>query len=458
MKFQMRVADFFHRQVNHLVASQVSKGSSIVDIGSGDGSLLNECQPSCGVGIESDSAKYQTATSSTYPISVVLASVESLTSAPLADPDYIVMSLVLDQVEDISVVLNRASEWSSSSTRLVIVTYNRIWRPLLSLAEMMRIKSRGKTENYVPWEQVVNLVELAGFETTKSVEGILLPIYIPILSKFLNRWIAPLPLVRHFCLVRVTTARKMSKETRTPSSVSIVIAARNEQGNIAELVRRVPQLATTQELIFVEGGSSDDTWLEIQKAISDYSGNPEQRLVALQQTGKGKGDAVRCGFDVASGEVLMILDADLSVEPEELFKFVQALSDDRCEFANGSRLVYPMDNEAMRFLNILGNKFFAMLFKYLLGQPVGDTLCGTKVLRKSDYERIISNRHELGDFDPFGDFDLLFGASKLGLRIRDVPIHYKERTYGETNISRFSHGLLLIKMCRVAAMKLKFIG
>jgi glycosyltransferase involved in cell wall biosynthesis len=250
----------------------------------------------------------------------------------------------------------------------------------------------------------------------------------------------------------------VSKETRTPASVSIVIAARNEQGNIAELVRRVPQLAASQELIFVEGGSSDDTWLEIQKAISDYSGNPEQRLIALQQTGKGKGDAVRCGFDVASGEVLMILDADLSVEPEELFKFVQALSDDRCEFANGSRLVYPMDNKAMRFLNILGNKFFAMLFKYLLGQPVGDTLCGTKVLRKSDYERIISNRHELGDFDPFGDFDLLFGASKLGLRIRDVPIHYKERTYGETNISRFSHGLLLIKMCRVAAMKLKFIG
>ena len=458
VKSKSRTSRFFHSQVNHLVASQVSKGSSIIDIGSSVGSTLAACQPFCGVGIESNAQLVERISISDDKIKFICNSVEQISESPITNPDYIIMSLLLDEVADVSAVLTNVSGWCSSSTRLVVVTYNRIWRPLLSLAELLRMKSTGTLENYVPFDQVVNLFELAGFEITRSTDGVLLPLYIPLLSKVLNRWIAPLPGIRHLCLVKVTTIRKVSREPRVPESLSIVVAARNEQGNITEIIRRVPQLAARQELIFVEGGSSDGTWLEIQTAIRNYNGNPSQKIFALQQQGKGKGDAVRCGFEVATGEVLMILDADLSVMPEELFKFVDAISQDRCEFANGSRLVYPMDNYAMRFLNVVGNKFFALLFKYLLGQPVGDTLCGTKVLRKSDYDRIMSNRTEICDFDPFGDFDLLFGASKLGLRIRDIPIHYKERTYGETNISRFSHGLLLIKMCRVAAIKLKFMG
>jgi glycosyltransferase involved in cell wall biosynthesis len=214
-------------------------------------------------------------------------------------------------------------------------------------------------------------------------------------------------------------------------------------------------MAAYQELIFVEGGSKDDTWNEILK-VAEVKSSPTHRIIAIQQTGTGKGDAVRAGFAMASGEVLMILDADLSVPPEELPQFVDAIARNYCQFANGSRLVYPMDEKAMRFLNLLGNKFFGALFTFLLSQPVRDTLCGTKVLRKSDYEIIANNRAFFGEFDPFGDFDLLFGAARLGLKIRDVPVHYKERTYGETNISRFSHGLLLFKMSWVAAKKLRF--
>jgi glycosyltransferase involved in cell wall biosynthesis len=230
-------------------------------------------------------------------------------------------------------------------------------------------------------------------------------------------------------------------------------------GNIAELIQRVPKIASNQEIIFVEGNSTDDTWAEINRQISERQFFERGiALSALQQFGKGKGDAVRRGFDSASGEILMILDADISVEPEELGKFYKLIATGYCEFANGSRLVYPMEDGAMRFLNLIGNKFFGRLFSFLIRQPVGDTLCGTKVLWKKDYIRIAESRSHFGDFDPFGDFDLLFGAARLHLKIVDVPVHYKERKYGATNISRFRHGLLLFKMSFVAARKLLFVA
>jgi hypothetical protein len=116
-----------------------------------------------------------------------------------------------------------------------------------------------------------------------------------------------------------------------------------------------------------------------------------------------------------------------------------------------------MDEKAMRFLNLCANKAFALLFSWLLGQPVKDTLCGTKVLTKSNYQKIAENRSYFGDFDPFGDFDLLFGASKLNLKIQDLPVRYRERVYGQTNIQRWKHGWLLLEMVAFAAAKLKFV-
>jgi len=239
-------------------------------------------------------------------------------------------------------------------------------------------------------------------------------------------------------------------------SVSVIIAARNEEGNIEPLVRRVPRLAARQEVIFVEGGSSDDTWGAIQRVIANNP-NPATTIKAYKQTGKGKGDAVRLGFAQASGDILIILDADISVPPEELTRFIDLLRRNACEFANGSRLVYPMEKQAMQFLNLIGNRLFGVAFTFLLGQPVRDTLCGTKALWATDYQRIAAQRSYFGDFDPFGDFDLLFGASRLHLKIRDVPVHYKERVYGSTNISRFRHGVLLLRMTMVAARKLRFV-
>jgi glycosyltransferase involved in cell wall biosynthesis len=178
-------------------------------------------------------------------------------------------------------------------------------------------------------------------------------------------------------------------------------------------------------------------------------------MLIHQDDGTGKGDAVRKGFAAATGDVLFILDADLTVPPEDLPKFYAAIAEDRGEFINGTRLVYPMEQEAMRFLNMLGNRFFSVAFTYLLGRPIKDTLCGTKVLRKSHYDRIAAGREYFGDFDPFGDFDLLFGAAKTGMKLIEVPVRYRARTYGDTKISRFRHGLLLLRMTALAFRKFK---
>ena len=453
-----RRSRFFHQEVDQLVSSQVVPNSYVLDLGCADGSTLAACEPRTGYGIDLDEDAVRVARESNPGLTFLSTPIEELRELPEPNPDYIVMSMLLDEVYDIQHIVRQVRGWVAPSTRVVIVTYSRLWRPFIRLAELLRIKARSEGENYVPWDEIENMIELEGFEVTKRLDGVLMPLRIPLLSSLINRWIAPLPLIRALCLIRVTVARPMMRAHAPVKSVSVIVAARNESGNIRELIARTPMLAAEQELIFVEGHSTDDTWEVIQAAVTEMQASTPMKLMAMQQPGKGKADAVRMGFAHASGEVLMILDADISVPPEELPQFVRALEEDRCEFANGSRLVYPMDEKAMRFLNLLGNKFFGYLFSFLLGQSVRDTLCGTKVLRRADYDRIVANRDFFGDFDPFGDFDLLFGASRLNLKIRDLPVHYKERTYGETNISRFSHGWLLIRMSNVAAARLKFVG
>jgi len=234
-----------------------------------------------------------------------------------------------------------------------------------------------------------------------------------------------------------------------------VVPARNEAGNIEAAVRRTPVMGAGTELIFVEGGSSDGTRERILEFVQSYKGPLELKFHA--QSGKGKGDAVRTGFAHASGQLLMILDADLTVVPEDLPKFYEIMVSGLTDYVHGTRLVYPMEDKAMRFLNKLGNAFFAKTFSFLLDQPIKDTLCGTKVLWADDYKRIVRNRSYFGDFDPFGDFDLIFGARKINLKIMEIPVRYRNRTYGETNISRFRHGLLLLRMCVFASRKIKFV-
>jgi len=282
----------------------------------------------------------------------------------------------------------------------------------------------------------------------------LLPKKVPLVASIVNRYLAYLPLVNRLCLTQYVVARTRGIEAQREFTVSIVIPCRNEKGNIEAAITRLPRFGLRQEIIFVDGHSTDGTVEEIQRVMRQW---PQYDIKLFIQDGKGKGDAVRKGFTHATGDILMILDADLTMPPEDLPKFYDAIASGKGEFINGSRLVYPMEEEAMRFLNLIGNKFFSMAFSWLLGERIKDTLCGTKVLFRKDYERIVANRAYFGEFDPFGDFDLLFGASKLNLKILEVPIRYQERTYGTTNINRFQHGWLLLKMTVYGFFRLKAV-
>lgn len=378
---------------------------------------------------------------------------QHLTGNSVCESRTVVLLGVLNRVDDVYVALDGVANTWRTDSRLITISYNRVWRPLV---RSMRLLTGRTThlENWIPPDELDNLLEQSGFEIVERRTAVLIPF--PVIGRLLNRWLAPLPILRLLCVYNIVIARPRRPAQQLEPSVSIIVAARNEEGNIGNLVQRLPTLSSRQELIFVEGGSQDDTWAAIQRTIgiTNASGSV---VSAHKQTGIGKGDAVRLGFAHATGDILIILDADLSVPPEELSRFIRLLRENSCEFANGSRLVYPMEKQAMQFLNLIGNRLFGITFSYLLGQPVRDTLCGTKALWASDYRRIADQRSHFGDFDPFGDFDLLFGAARLHLKIRDVPVHYKERVYGSTNISRFRHGLTLLRMTTVAARKLRFV-
>ena len=326
----------------------------------------------------------------------------------------------------------------------------------MSLAQGLGWATRTLPQNWLSVTDVSGLMDLAGLEPIRTTKEVLWPVRTPFIDSLFNRYLVRLWPLKYLALTNFMMARVKPENTQVDESlsVSIVCAARNEEGHIEEIIERTPELGRYTELIFVEGNSTDDTYNKIEKEIAK---NPDRDLSLYKQTGTGKGDAVRCGFQHAKGDILMILDADMTVPPEDLRRFYNAIASGNGEYINGVRLVYPMEEEAMRFLNILGNKFFSFAFSWLLGQSIKDCLCGTKVLTRENYLRIAENRSYFGDFDPFGDFDLIFGAAKINLKFIDLPIRYKERRYGETNIDRWSHGWLLLKMVVFAARRIKFV-
>ncbi len=371
-------------------------------------------------------------------------------------PDYLVLHGNIHYERDIQRFLEQLHTVCEATTRLIFIYYSSLWKPAFEAANVLGLKEYTPAQNWISHSDIDNVLLLADFEPVRRDQRILCPIYIPFLSEIVNRYLAPLPFFRLFTMLNILIARPVFPESSPlKPSVSVIVPARNEAGNIEQVITRLPKMGPDDELIFIEGHSSDDTWQTIQEMAARYAENILIKIA--RQEGKGKGDAVRKGFALASNDILMILDADLTVPPEDLPKFYQAIVSGKGEFINGSRLVYPMEAKAMRFWNLLGNKFFAVAFSFVLGQRFKDTLCGTKALTQANYLKIADNRSYFGDFDPFGDFDLLFGASRLGLKIVEIPIAYKERTYGTTNIQRWRHGLLLLKMLVFAAQKIKFL-
>jgi SAM-dependent methyltransferase len=447
----------YHEDDYKFMRFLVPPGKRVLELGCGRGDLLAALEPSYGVGVDFGAETIAKANARHPHLYFVLGDVEEpQTLAAIEGPfDYIVIADTIGMFEDIDGTLRLIHQLCAPSTRIIISYYSHLWEPVLKLAEALRLRSKQPRINYIATADFRNLMDLADFEVISQEQRQLLPQRWFGLGPFINRFIAPLPGIRQLGLRTYLVGRPVRQFPDRSYSVSIVIPCRNERGNIEDAILRMPKFGAAQEILFVEGNSSDGTLAECERVRDAYAGRWDIKV--LKQDGKGKGDAVRKGFAAATGEVLMILDADLTMPPEALPKYQAVIETGKAEFVNGTRLVYPMESEAMRPLNFIANRVFAYLFSYLVNTRLTDTLCGTKVLLRRDYEVLARERAYFGNFDPFGDFDLIFGAAKQNLKIIETPIHYKARTFGETQISRFRDGWLLLKMVWFAYRKLKAI-
>lgn len=452
-------ARYYHATIHRIVETLAPPGTRVLEVGCGLGDLLaylraHGCR-CVGVDISPRSVEIAKARHSGLDVRVADVERDPLPEGPF---DLIAFADVIGHVDDVQRAFERVRPLLAPGGRIFVTYYNFVWEPALKLAELFGLKTPWPEQNWLSMRDIENLLILSGYQVVRTGTEVLVPFEIPHVSDKANRVGANLPVLREGALLAYFVARAMPVATVSPlPGVSIVCPCRNERGNIGEAIERTPLMGPKTELIFVDGNSTDGTVEEIERRIAQYSGPLELRLVH-QGDGKGKGDAVRKGFAAATQDVLMILDSDLTVPPEDLPKFYDALVASRGELINGVRLVYPMEGQAMRFLNLVGNKFFSAALSWILQQPIKDSLCGTKALYKSDYERIARNRSFFGEFDPFGDFDLLFGAARINLKILDVPVRYRARTYGETKISRFTHGWLLLRMTAFGFKKFRMGG
>ena len=432
----------------------VPPNQKILELGCGNGHLLNALNPSKGVGVDFSKGMIDVARTKHPSLDFFVGDIEDpeIIGSLKGPFDFIVLSDSIGMLEDIESTLSSLHQLCSRDTRVIIAYYSQGWNPILKMGEFLNMKMPQVEQNWLGLNDIERLFNLSNFEVVRREWRQLVPKKWFGIGSLINCYVGTLPGVRSLCLRNYLVVRASNIHNELPKSATVLIPCRNEQGNIEPAIKRIPDFCDNLEILFVEGHSSDNTLNEINRVINKY---PEKNIKILKQPGQGKGDAVRAGFEVSEGQILIILDADLTVPPEMLPNFFRAIASGKGEFINGSRLIYPMEEGAMRFLNRIANRLFSKILSWLMGQTVTDTLCGTKVLSKKHYKRIAENRAYFGDFDPFGDFDLLFGADKLNLKIIEVPVRYAARNYGETQISRFRDGWKLIKMVGFAYRKLK---
>lgn len=444
----------YYKDIEQTYQFFVPPDSDVLAVGTGTGELLETVKPKVGYGIDINPEAVKMARQK-FP-QFQFQEGEPETFEINRKFDFILLTHTISYLQNIQKAFNNLHQFCKPSTKIILTFHNPAWELILKLATLLKQRMPIKNLNWLSYKDVTNLLNLEAFEITYYEKRMLFPRRFPLLFALFNKLLAPLPLINDLCLTEYIVARPRAKNTANQNemSCSVIVPARNEAGNIESCVTRMPKLGKHTEIIFIEGHSKDNTWSEIQRVEQKYGA--EWDIKIAQQKGKGKGDAVRQGFAAATGDVLMILDSDLTVRPEDLIYFFQAISSGQCEFANGCRLIYPVSPEAMPWLNRMANRFFAWLLSYSINTEIKDSLCGTKVISQENYLKIAANRAYFGEFDPFGDFDLLFGAAKLGLKIQDIPVRYDPRSYGSSNIQHFKEGIVLLKMCLYAAKKIKF--
>jgi glycosyltransferase involved in cell wall biosynthesis/SAM-dependent methyltransferase len=460
----------YHSQIVEVCRLFLNAESRVLELGCSTGDLLYALNPAHGIGVDISPKSIEIAQKNYPQFEFICADVDHLPDDPrLEQPfDLIIMSDLAGYLHDVQGTLEALHKYTHPQTRIVISVWNWLWQPILQAGEKLHLKAPDLDvrQNWISVTTLKIFFELTKYEMIQTFPGIILPYEIPGLTPLVNA-LANTPVIQRLSLLHTVVARPARAVEPTEYSVSVIIPSRNEVGNIAALIERVPDMGSHTELIFVDGNSSDGTVEEIQRQIALHPErdikfmhqipprHPDADTPPNQMLKLGKGDAVRKGFDIASGDILMILDSDVSVLPEDLPRFYDVLAHGTARFANGTRFVYVQQAGAMKPLNRFGNVFFSQVFSWLLGQRISDTLCGTKVLFKADYDQIAANRNYFGEFDPFGDFDLLFGAAWLGHKIIDVPVRYQARTYGSSKVSVRTHGPLLGKMSLVGLWQFK---
>jgi SAM-dependent methyltransferase len=448
---------YYYGLLNRLLRFLVEPNKKVLSVRCGTGNHLAAVRPGEGKGVDICAEIMEIAKERNPLFEFAVAFPDKDEFHQLFGPsekfDYILFNDIGDTV-DVLQALRNLRPLCLRHTRLLVETYNHLWEPLVTFAEWIGMKVPRAEQNWLSTADIRNVMKLAGFEALETHWIVLLPKYVPLASTFLNRFCARLPFLKKLCMTQVVVARAVPPAVpKEELSVSVIIPCKNERGNVEDAVRRIPSLAGRTEIIFCDDQSTDGTADEVRRVQSCY---PEKDIRLEYGPGVCKSRNVWTGFDAAKGDVLMILDADLTTIPEELPYFVDVIVSGQAEFVNGSRLVYPVPKGAMNGSNMLGNKFFSVAFTYLLGQRVKDTLCGTKVLWRSDWERIKPLLGSWGTEDRWGDYELLFGAAKLKLKILDLPVHYQERIYGSTKMTKvFRNGLIMLKMCWHGFLKLK---
>jgi len=441
---------YFYIRLKRVLQFIVEPGKRVLEVRCQTGHLLAAVKPAYGVGVEISEAMVEYARRLHHGLHFVTSDPEDLDLNETFD--YILFSHIFDTV-DILRAFERIRRHCTPETRIVVINFNHLWEPILEFASKTGLRAKFVEPNWVSENDIRGFLKLAGFRPVRKHRLLLFPKWIPLFSAVMNGILARLPGLRRLCMMQVMVARPISEGPREEDvSVSVVVPCRNEAGNIQHAVERIPAMGKHTEILFCDDQSTDGTAREIERMQALH---PDKRIRLIQGPGRGKAENVWTGFRAARGDVLMILDADLTVMPEELPMFFRALVSSRGDFINGTRLVYPVQERAMKFANMIGNKLFGLLFSFLLDQRIKDTLCGTKALWRKDWLRMETNLGTWGITDLWGDYELLFGASKLNLEIVEVPVHYQERTHGVTKMTRvLSNGLRMLGICWYAWRRL----
>jgi len=415
---------FYHEYIKDLVGGAVVPDASVLDIGCGTGDVLNFVGPRTGVGLNVADRLTRLARQKYPNLQFHTVDADAVSLSDGFRPEYVISVNLLDHTYDVFELLASVRECVTERTLIVITTSNPLWAPLLWLASRIGRRSRESTRNFITNRDISSILRVLGFDVVEAALALPVPVRIPLLSSVLNAALPDLPVLRYASSTQYVAARP--RIPREPLSVSVVVPCFNEEGNVRACAERVPDMGAATEIIFVDDGSADGTRAAVLAAMEE---DPRVRLIAYNAN-HGKANAVRAGFDAAQNDVLMILDADMTVAPEDLPKFLAPLQGGTAEFVNGTRLVYPIEGHAMPTVNFVGNKAFCLLISWVLRQRVSDTLCGTKALLRRDYRSM-----PLSGSDRWGDFDLLFGAARQKLRILEIPIHYRERAAGESKMN-----------------------